>query len=160
MQWGLQTLHSVFILPQVRSLLSAVRSPQSSFYTDLFERCYRFNWPFGGCIGSWETGSKFVPSKKFKLQLDAASSQAPVETWNFQCYSWMTFIDLLNLQKTELTANLDMASHFVSRHLIAGDFDSFALKKFGKVATLEGINATIAEYQVMGDSSIEFFAFA
>ena len=58
---------------------SAVRSPQSSFYTDLFERCYRFNWPFGGCIGSWETGSKFVPSKKFKLQLDAASSQAPVE---------------------------------------------------------------------------------
>lgn len=56
-----------------------------------------------------------------------------------------------------MTANLDMASHFVSRHLIAGDFDSFALKKYGKVATLEGINATIAEYQVMGDSSIEFF---
>ncbi|CAH3195864.1 unnamed protein product [Porites evermanni] len=40
-----------------------------------------------------------------------------------------------------------MASHFVSRHLIAGDFDSFALKKYGRVATLEGINATIAEYQ-------------
>ena len=59
-----------------------------------------------------------------------------------------------------------MASHFVSRHLIAGDFDSFALKKYGRVATLEGINATIAEYQVMVDSSkgysavIEFFAFA
>lgn len=52
-----------------------------------------------------------------------------------------------------MTANLDMASHFVSRHLIAGDFDSFALKKYGKVATLEGINATIAEYQVMLDSS-------
>ena len=50
-----------------------------------------------------------------------------------------------------------MASHFVSRHLIAGDFDSFALKKYGRVATLEGINATIAEYQVIGDSSIEFF---
>ena len=48
-----------------------------------------------------------------------------------------------------MTANLDMASHFVSRHLIAGDFDSFALKKYGKVATLEGINATIAEYQVI-----------
>ena len=52
-----------------------------------------------------------------------------------------------------MTANLDMASHFVSRHLVAGDFDSFALKKYGKVATLEGINATIAEYQVMLDSS-------
>ena len=65
----------------------------------------------------------------------------------------MTFIYLLNLQKAELTANLDMASHFVSRHLVAGDFDSFALKKYGKVATLEGINATIAEYQVMVDSS-------
>ena len=136
---------------------SAVRSPQSSFYTDLFERCYRFNWRFGGCMGVG-TGWKFVPSKKFKLQLDAACSQAPVETWNFQCSSWMTFIHLLNLQKAELTANLDMASHFVSRHLIAGDFDSFALKKYGRVATLEGINATIAEYQVIGDSSIEFFA--
>lgn len=65
----------------------------------------------------------------------------------------MTFIYLLNLQKAELTANLDMASHFVSRHLIAGDFDSFALNKYGKVATLGGINATIAEYQVMVDPS-------
>lgn len=57
------------------------------------------------------------------------------------------FANLTQEQKAELTANLDMASHFVSRHLVAGDFDSFALKKYGRVATLEGINATIAEYQ-------------
>lgn len=52
------------------------------------------------------------------------------------------------LQKSELTANLDMASHFVSRHLVAGDLDSIALKKFGQVTTLQGINATITELQV------------
>lgn len=52
------------------------------------------------------------------------------------------------LQKSELTANLDMASHFVSRHLVAGDLDSIALKTFGQVTTLQGINATITELQV------------
>ena len=131
------------------SLLFALRSPRFTL------TCLRDAIAsIGHFEVAWEeeTGWKFVPSKKFKLQLDAACSQAPVETWNFQCSSWMTFIYLLNLQKAELTANLDMASHFVSRHLIAGDFDSFALKKYGRVATLEGINATIAEYQVMVDS--------
>ena len=100
-KWRMRTAD---FLQSVRSPQSAVRSPQSavhslqsSFYTDLFERCYRFNWAFGGCMGLWATGWKFVPSNKFKLQLDAASSQAPVETWNFQCYSWMTLIYLLNL---------------------------------------------------------------
>lgn len=41
-----------------------------------------------------------------------------------------------------------MASHFVSRHLVAGDLDSIALKTFGQVTTLQGINATITELQV------------
>ena len=141
---------------------SAVRSPQSAVFVLHWPVWEMLSlqlaiWRLHGTVGNWV---KVCPLKQTQTQLDAASSQAPVETWNFQCYSWLTFIYLLNLQKAELTANLDMASHFVSRHLIAGDFDSFALKKFGKVATLEGINATIAEYQVMGDSSIEFFAFA
>ena len=52
-------------------------------------------------------------------------------------------------QKSELHANLDMASHFVSRHLVAGDLGSVALKKYGKVTTLQGINASITEYQVI-----------
>ena len=51
-----------------------------------------------------------------------------------------------------MTANVAMASHFVSRHLVAGDLDSVALKKYGKVTTLEGINASVAEYQVMVQS--------
>ena len=58
------------------------------------------------------------------------------------------FYSFVYLQKSELTANLDMASHFVSRHLVAGDLDSIALKKFGQVTTLQGINATITELQV------------
>ncbi|XP_015760966.1 PREDICTED: transforming growth factor-beta-induced protein ig-h3-like [Acropora digitifera] len=57
------------------------------------------------------------------------------------------FANLTHEQKSELTANLDMASHFVSRHLVAGDLDSIALKKFGQVTTLQGINATITELQ-------------
>ena len=55
----------------------------------------------------------------------------------------------MSLKKSELTANIHMASHFVSRHLVAGDLGSVALKKYGKVATLQGINATITEFQVM-----------
>ena len=58
------------------------------------------------------------------------------------------FYSFFLLQKSELTANLDMASHFVSRHLVAGDLDSIALKTFGQVTTLQGINATITELQV------------
>ncbi|XP_067024545.1 stabilin-2-like [Acropora muricata] len=57
------------------------------------------------------------------------------------------FANLTHEQKSELTANLDMASHFVSRHLVAGDLDSIALKTFGQVTTLQGINATITELQ-------------
>ena len=50
-----------------------------------------------------------------------------------------------------------MASHFVSRHLVSGDLDSIALKKFGQVTTLQGINATITELQVstVGSSCIQ-----
>lgn len=48
-----------------------------------------------------------------------------------------------------MNANIDMASHFVSRHLVAGDLGSITLKKYGEVTTLQGINATITEYQVL-----------
>ena len=54
----------------------------------------------------------------------------------------------LPLQLSELSGNIDMASHFVSRHLIAADLGSTLLKKYGKVYTLEGISASISEYQV------------
>ena len=98
-------------------------------------------WRLYGTVRNWVT---VRPLK----QIQTATGRC------IQPYSGMTFIYLLNLQKAELTANLDMASHFVGRHLVAGDFDSFALKMYGKVATLEGINATIAEYQVMVDPSM------
>lgn len=57
------------------------------------------------------------------------------------------FANLTQEQKGELTANLDMASHFVSRHLVAGDLGSISLKEFGEVSTLQGINARVTENQ-------------
>ncbi|KAJ7377675.1 Stabilin-2 [Desmophyllum pertusum] len=57
------------------------------------------------------------------------------------------FANLTHHERSELLANIDMASHFVSRHLVAADLDSFSLKKHGKVTTLQGINASISQYQ-------------
>ncbi|PFX25122.1 Stabilin-2 [Stylophora pistillata] len=57
------------------------------------------------------------------------------------------FSNLTQEELSELLANKDMASHFVSRHLVAADLDSTLLKKYKKVTTLQGIDASISEYQ-------------
>lgn len=57
------------------------------------------------------------------------------------------FSNLTQEELSELSANTDMASHFVSRHLVAADLDSMLLKKYKKVTTLQGIDASISEYQ-------------
>lgn len=61
---------------------------------------------------------------------------------------WENPCVFLPIQLSELSGNIDMASHFVSRHLIAADLDSTQLKKYGNVYTLQGISASISEYQV------------